>query len=646
MITFPPDIHQIVLPLRLTVVFVIFFNLACGQTNPKAIKLFQNGQDLMAKKKTDQALKSFESAIALDPAYREAYLELYQIYTQLGNTPKAIQTLQQASRSVLSGKPSILYALGQLEINNGLYQDASTHLSEYLALNSRDTLTRARAGLLLAKTQFALSHIGDSVSILYVPLNSYINTPDPEYLPSLDASGSILVFTRRIDHQEDLYISRRIGKEWSLPIAWPKNSAKNEGAHVISADSKTIVVTGCGWEDSYGGCDLYISEFKTGRWTNPKNMGAIINSRAWESQPSLSADGRTLYFVSDRSGGLGGYDIWKSTRVKSGWTKPINAGSSINTSWDEFSPFLHADGVSFYFRSDGRPGFGSQDLYLSRKLTDGKWADAINLGFPLNDYRDQGAMSISIDGATAYYTRQDINPLNQLVASDIVTFNLPEPIRANPCIYIQGMVVDNESGQILPNMPITIAGGINLSRKDTLFSDSEGQYLLVVPAGASYQVHVQVAGFNLYSDRIVADQDGFQADTLVHLIRLERLNALDTLLSKPIILQNVLFELNSYQLLSESFYELDALVNLLKENPDLRVAIHGHTDNTGMKEANLTLSRQRALSIYNYLISKDINPARLSYLGFGDSRPIADNQLEKGRQMNRRVEFVLSKKRD
>ncbi|MDZ4710453.1 MAG: tetratricopeptide repeat protein, partial [Saprospiraceae bacterium] len=430
--------HQVAMVFRRLMPFVLVFNLACGQTNPKAVKLFKDGQDLMNKKKTYQAVKSFESAIALDPGYRDAYLELYQFYFNQGNMIKAMETLQRATHAVTIGKPSILFSLGQLELNHGMYAQASVHFTDYLALNTKDTLTRLKARSYLAKTTFSLANLQDSSSIQFAPLNASINTPAPEYLPSLDAAGTTLVFTRRTNNQEDLMISRWNAGIWSPPLSWPKNSPKNEGAHVISADGKTIVFTGCDWEDSYGGCDLYISEFIRDKWSNPRNIGTAINSRSWESQPSLSANGRILFFVSDRPGGSGGYDIWKSNKLLSGWSKPVNAGPGINTSGDEFSPCLHADGVTLYFRSEGKPGFGSQDLFFSQKTNKGTWAEAVNLGFPLNDHRDQGAMVVALDGYTAFYTLQLINQFNQIITSDLVTFQLPAKARANACRYIKG----------------------------------------------------------------------------------------------------------------------------------------------------------------------------------------------------------------
>jgi len=318
---------------------------------------------------------------------------------------------------------------------------------------------------------------------------------------------------------------------------------------------------------------------------------------------------------------------------------PINSvQDGPNTSGDEFSPFLHADGTTLYFRSEGKPGFGSQDLFFSQKLTDNTWAEGVNLGFPLNDHRDQGAMVVALDGQTAYYTLQQMNQFN-----DLVTFQLPSKARATACRYIKGSVVDAQSGQLLPNLRITIAGGLDLGRKDTLFSDTEGYYLIVVPAQDAYQVHVQALGYNLYSDRIVSGQSVRDGDTLHHLIKLERISPEDTLTAKPIVLHNVLFELNSYTLKSESYNELNVLVDLMEDHPEYSLAIHGHTDHTGESQANLILSRQRALSIYNYLISRHVASTRLSYEGFGDTRPIADNLTESGRLSNRRVEFVLKK---
>ena len=614
-----------------------------AQTNPKAVKWFEQAKSDLAKNKTSDAILKLEKAIESDPAYREAYLELFRIWQSLDKPLPAITVLQKAAQSVRSGQGPLWYNLAQLELQQGWYAQAHEHFNTYLSLNTPDTAARSKAAWLQSKARFALEHLKDSLDFRVRPLNALINTGDPEYLPSIDATGNLLVFTRRTGNQEDLWISLKRDGEWSGPSSWPGNSNQNEGAHVISADGKTIVFTACGREDGFGGCDLYSSDYRQGRWTRPKNMDQAINSRAWESQPSLSANGRILYFVSDRPGGLGGYDIWVSFRRPAGWTNPVNAGPYINTVRDELSPCLHADGLSLYFRSDGWPGFGSQDLFVSKKSREGIWSQPLNLGYPLNDHRDQGALVVSLDGRTAYYSDQKISSSNQLLASDIVSLTLPQPVRSLACTFLKGRISDLSTNAALSGALVTLAGGEGLLIKDSVISDPEGEFLLVVPVNHSYQIHARLEGYNLYSERLVAGEAMTAVNSSTHDIKLEKIKPGAEEPLKPVILENVLFETASFTLLPESYYELDALSELLKQNPSFSLAIHGHTDNTGDPEFNRVLSGQRANAVYAYLLTRQIEPFRMTWEGFGDRRPIASNDSEEGRRKNRRVEFVLSK---
>lgn len=613
-----------------------------AQSHSKAVKLFEQAKSDLAKNKTTEAILKLEKAIETDPAYRDAYLELFRIWQSLDKPLAASTVLHKAAQSVHSGQAPLWYNLAQYELQQGWYAQANEHFSTYLSMNTPDTATRSKASWLQSKARYALERVKDSLDFHIRPLNALINTDDPEYLPSIDAAGNLLVFTRRTRNQEDLWISLKRDGDWSSPASWPGNSNQNEGAHVISADGKTIVFTACGREDSFGGCDLYSSEYRQGRWTRPRNMGQAINSRAWESQPSLNANGRILYFISDRPGGLGGYDIWMSLRGPAGWSIPVNAGPYINTERDELSPCIHADGLSLYFRSDGWPGFGSQDLFVSKKTGEGNWGQPLNLGYPLNNHRDQGALAVSLDGKTAYYSDQTISSSNQLLASDIVSLILPQTVRSLACTFLKGRITDQSSNVALSGALVTLAGGEGLLIKDTVTSDADGEFLLVVPVNHSYQVHARLEGYNLYSERLVAGEKMTAMNALTHDIELERLRHGTEVPLKPVILENVLFETASFTLLTESYHELDALADLLKQNSNFKLAIHGHTDNTGDPEFNRVLSGQRAHAVYAYLLTRQIEPDRMNWEGFGDRRPIASNDSEEGRRKNRRVEFILS----
>src|SRR5690606_30632465 len=228
----------------------------------------------------------------------------------------------------------------------------------------------------------------------------------------------------------------------------------NEGAHCISPDGKYLFFTGCNRPDGRGSCDIYVSRREGDRWGAPHNIGAPVNSGGWEAQPALAADGRTLYFVSNRRGGQGGYDIWKSELQGNGqWGTPTNLGPSVNTRYDESSPYIHADNRTLYFASNGWPGFGDKDIFKSELDNNGNWQTPTNLGYPINDHHEQSALSVSMNGQQAFFSTRRADAVGGL---DIYSFELPQQIRPNPVAYLKGRIVDAESkSPIQANVTVT-----------------------------------------------------------------------------------------------------------------------------------------------------------------------------------------------
>src|SRR5690606_16785029 len=241
-----------------------------------------------------------------------------------------------------------------------------------------------------------------------------INSPYDEYFPRLTADYRHIIFTRKENNRENFYESTQDSSgEWqtaSLSQGDINSELYNEGAHCISPDGKYLFFTGCNRPDGLGSCDIYVSRREGNFWGAPFNIGAPINSGGWEAQPALAADGRTLYFVSNRGGGQGGYDIWKSTLEGDGqWGAPVNLGPAVNTRYDESSPYIHADNRTLYFASNGWPGFGEKDIFRSQLDSTGKWQKPpVNLGYPINDHHEQSALTVSMNGKQAFFsTRRD-----------------------------------------------------------------------------------------------------------------------------------------------------------------------------------------------------------------------------------------------
>jgi outer membrane protein OmpA-like peptidoglycan-associated protein len=482
-----------------------------------------------------------------------------------------------------------------------------------------------------------------------VPLGTEINTPDSEYLPAFNANGSVMVYTKRKSseflsnpstrgQQEDLYISY-IDNDNNFSKGIPLeelNTRLNEGAHSFSQDGKILIFTACDRPQSFGGCDLYISFKKNNNWSEPQNMGDVINTRHWESQPCLSADNKTLYFSSTRSGGYGKADIWKVNLENGKWSDAVNLGPLINTKGNEESPFIHPDNETIYFRSDHHIGLGDFDLFLSR-LSNDEWTIPVNLGYPINSKGSEGALYVDLNGQKAYYATDKFTEQKNL---DILYFKLPEQLRPQKVSYMTLRV--RESDSFLPLAAKVELIDLQGIRENKLYkTDQKGELLTVLNTG-EYALNVSMPGFLFHSENILIDeqktiQKPFVFDIVLHRIKKSTI-AQD---NQPVTLENIFFESGSDKLLSKSNVELKILEDLLKTNPAINIQIIGHTDNVGSSDDNMLLSENRAKAIYNALISRGISNSRLLYIGMGETQPIDNNDTELGRQNNRRTEFII-----
>ena len=478
-----------------------------------------------------------------------------------------------------------------------------------------------------------------------VSIGSSINTTDDEYWPSITADGQTLMFTRQSRNnffnsfgggtsQEDFYLSYLEDTGWgtSVNAGEPLNTKQNEGAQTLSSSGNYMYFTACDRPGGLGSCDLYFSAFNDGRWSHPYNLGPPVNAPSWESTPSISADGNMLFFSSSRTGGFGGKDLWYSVMKDKGeWSSPVNLGDKINTDGDEMSPFIHFDGKSLYFASDGRPGMGGLDIYLTRMKEDSTWTEPQNLGFPVNTSTDDMGLVIEAGGQKAFFSSKRDNANGK----DIFFFNLDESFRPNPVSYLKGKVSDRETGKLLK----ADYELINLTtNKVTIKSrtDERGNFLVCLPSGNNYGINVSKAGYLFYSENFMFEGVHTVMEPLI-----KRINLSPVKVGEKMLLANVFYEIDRWELKKESMSELDNLTDLLLYNKDFIVEIGGYTDSTGTDEHNLVLSEKRALSVVDYLISKGISAERLKYKGYGNNFPIGDNVTPEGRRMNRRTEVKI-----
>lgn len=572
---------------------------------PKFVDAYLSRAGIYANlKKYDSSVIDFDKGISLDSVYSKTYLLPYSI--SLAGTGNFRKALDAVNKFLDNDK------LNSQSIKAGNYRK-STY--EFAVAYDKAHLVKNYV--------FAPENLGDS-----------INSAALEYFPSLTIDGSKMVFTRRTGGDEDFYESNFSGGKWSnaKPLAGKVNTNLNEGAQCISMDGNWIIFTGCNYPEGQGSCDLYISYKTKNGWSEAENLGPIINSDFWESSPSLSPDKRDLYFASSLGGGFGGRDIWVTHRLLTGkWSRPVNLGAAVNTSGDESCPFMHADNETLYFNSNGRPGYGSTDLFVAKKITDTLWQEAENLGYPINTIDDEGSLIVAADAKTAYYASDKANGKGGL---DLYSFLLREDIRPLKTLWVKGKVYDKNT---LAGLPSSVEL-INLKSRNVISkiqTDEEGNYLTTLPVGKNYAFNVNRKGYLFYSDNFSLSTN--PVDSVYNKdIPLQSLST-----GAAIVLKNIFFDTKKWELKPESVAELDKVVALLNDNPKLKVLISGHTDNVGIPKSNITLSNNRSKAVVNYLLSKGITATRLLYKGFGAAKPIADNKTENGKALNRRTELSV-----
>jgi outer membrane protein OmpA-like peptidoglycan-associated protein len=366
----------------------------------------------------------------------------------------------------------------------------------------------------------------------------------------------------------------------------------------------------------------------------PRNFGNPVSTRYWESQPTFSADGKTILFVSNRPGGEGSMDIWQTTMSEEGvFTDPVNIGPPVNTLKDETSPFLHPDGITLYFASTGHQGMGGEDIFYATLQQDGKWTQPVNMGYPINTIANEFNLIVNAKGDKAFFSSNKKGGFGKL---DLYWFELPQSLRPLPVTYFKGKIVDNKDETPLEALFEVIDLKTN---KVVITSSSDpvtGEFLVCIPTNSSYALNAVKEHYLFYSENFEI------AGTYSEILPYEKDVALKRIeLGESIILKNVFFDTDKADLKPASETELNRLTLLMQQNPRMKVEISGHTDNIGNKEHNATLSNNRARSVFDYLVHQGIAAERMTYKGYGFDKPVASNDTEEGRALNRRTEFTI-----
>lgn len=628
---------------------------AYTSTNKKAIKYLEEGKLAFEQKKDTDSEKFLKKALNEDPNFVEAALGLANLYQVTNQHTNAVAYFNKAISINPKFFPNSFYyiALSQLEI--GKYQDAKTNLESYLKLERINPNVKEKATTELVNATFGAEAIKNPKPFKPVNVGSGINTANGEYFPAITADGKQFMFTRALPrndikgaNNEDFFISTKTNTVWqtATPIS-EINSYGNEGAPTLSADGNIMFFASCaddfgdyGSPDrkGAGSCDIFYSQKVNGKWSKPRNGGAAINSNNWETQPSFSSDGKTLYFIKGfrgRGASAKDIDIYMSVIGVDGKFEPaVKLNANVNSKGNEESVFIHPDNMTLYFASDGHPGMGRTDLFVSRRQANGDWGPAVNLGYPINTHQDENSLLVDPAGKLAYFASDRAGGFGDL---DIYQFELPEDVRPEKITFTKGKIYNAKTKEAL-EATFELFDLETQKQVTQSYSQKNGEFFVTLTANKNYMVNVNKQGFSFYSDNF--SLKGKTTDFNKPYILDIPLEPVDT--GSVIELKNVFFDVAKWDLKPESKAELDKLIDFITKNPTLKIEFGGHTDSDGDKKSNITLSTNRAKAVVDYLITNGkIVAGRLTYKGYGDTKPKVKNDNAENKAKNRRTEFKV-----
>lgn len=576
---------------------------------------------------------------------------------------KAIPYLSKAVSSVsadYSGSsykekkaPLIAYKfLGDAYHVNYQFDKAITAYEKYIALmaennSDKDQVSEVNRKIEMCKTAKVLT--ANPIKIKLQNLGATVNSNSGDYSSVLSADQKTIFFTSRRQEttgnqkdadgnfMEDIYTSTKTKTGWSKAqnIGAPINTEWHEATVGISPDGQTILI----YRDDMGDGNIYSTSLNGDVWSAPVKLNDNINTKHWEPSAFISADGTKLYFTSDKPGGYGGRDLYVSKREFGGdWEKAVNMGAGINTEYDEDAPFIHPDGVTLYFSSNGHNTMGGFDIFSSFLLNGGTWSAPVNVGYPINTTDDDIFFVISPDGRTAYFSSFREGGVGE---KDNYMATFPSA-KAKPLTLIKGNVID-ESGDPAKNAVITVTDNETEQVVGVYKANAKsGAFLFILTPGKNYNITYQASGHLFYSENVEIKK----ATNYYEINKAIKLNPITV--GSKIVLNNIFFDFDKATLRPLSNVELKNLVTLMRSNPNLKVEISGHTDSKGDNEYNRKLSEERAKAVVNKLVENGISADRFKAKGYGENTPSVSNTKTdgtddpEGRQLNRRVELTIT----
>ena len=639
----------------------------------KAISNYEKGVDKKKYKKPER-MEYLKKAVDLEPDFAEAFLAVgleFIATAKVDNKPFSIAT--PFFLKAISNCPQIhsepYYYIGFSYYEKQMNDSVIKYLQKFISFKDEDQkkfakpeiwdfeMSQAKMMVKTAKKEMALKK--------NVPFDPKVvlgvSTERDEYLAYISPDDKSCYFVRKLpvknmdrvsasDAEKEVFMIAQRDKTGMFnsgePMGVPFNTTNdNQGGCSISIDNKSLYFS---MSRDEGGaqpnCDLYVSDFSNGDWGEIRKLGVNVNDRKyWDSQPSIAADGLTLYFASDRPGGYGGIDLYYTMKdPKTGqWSVPQNLGPTVNTRGDEKTPFIHSDSETLYFSSTGHSGFGGYDIFYVRKNEKGVWEEPENIGSPINGFTDDTGFFVSTDALTGYFFSYDEGKVRGrgMGRYDLYGFDLYKEARPQATAFMKGTVKDTAGNQV-SGATIEIKDAKTKLTSYATVDSSSGEYMIAVKKKNDLVLTVKKddVAFNV---KIITVKDMPLPDAEPPVVNLEVKEAKE---GSSFVINNILYNTNSAELKNESRIILESFAQYLKENPKIKVEIQGHTDNVGNPKDNEALSTNRAFSVKSVLEEFGVDGKRILAKGFGQNKPISDNQTEEGRAKNRRTEFQILEK--
>lgn len=612
-------------------------SLAQSGIPEKAKKIYVEAMNFYEKGDKAKAISSCDKAIKAYPNYADAYALKAAIFEEDKKVQEADNAYQQSIKCDSFYIPTYFYYAKFLS-DNGKYQEALKVIDLADANKERNQKRKISPKIvndlnnLRGSCKMNILDKTSLESLKIVNMGPKVNSADYEYWPGMTIDGKYFIYTHMspAQMQEDIFYSEFQNGEWTKAASLPGdiNTGDNEGTSTVRADGKIIIFTACNQGDGLGSCDLYYSYTDGINWSKRMNLGVGLNSMSWDAQPSIGPDGKTLIYASGREGGFGGKDLYLSVLKNGKWQAGVNLGPEINTVYDEESPFLHYDGRTLYFSSNGHGGFGGKDILFSRRQDDGTWSKPANIGKYINTDADEVGLYVDRSGEHGYFASDREGGFGGM---DIWQFELPKEKRPEPVTWIQGKVIDAETG----NPVVAKIELYNLTKNLNTLKDSSKSFFIPVNPNQNFAFNVSKPGYLFYSENFQPTAGTIDSPfTVIAKIKPIKKDI-------DIVLRNVFFDVDKFDLKIESTNELNSVVALMKNNPNMKIEISGHTDNTGAADHNKVLSENRAKSVVEFLVKNGIDKSRLVASGYGALKPISDNSSDTGKALNRRIEMKV-----